>query len=241
MDFFKETIIKYIKEFIIVLETIGLITLAIFLHNKQVCVPQEFQSEITPIIEEVATTQEPKKIKIDIKGAVKNPGVYEVIDSNNVSDVITLAGGLKKTADTSNLNLSRKVTDQMVIKVFTSTEIKKLDNSKTEETTSCISNTVVIDSCKDSSIVEVSESEADTNTSSVTQNKEQTEPGNGLISLNTATLEQLMSLSGIGESKAKSIIEYREKVGSFTKIEDVMNVSGIGESVFNKIKDYITV
>ena len=61
------------------------------------------------------------------------------------------------------------------------------------------------------------------------------------ISLNTASLELLMTLPGIGESKAESIINYREKEGSFEKIEDIMNISGIGESTFEKIKDYITV
>lgn len=60
------------------------------------------------------------------------------------------------------------------------------------------------------------------------------------ISINKATLEQLQTLPGIGESKAKDIISYREQNGPFTKIEDITKVSGIGESVFAKIKDYIT-
>ena len=50
-----------------------------------------------------------------------------------------------------------------------------------------------------------------------------------------------MSLSGIGEAKATSIIAYRNTNGSFKTIEEIMKVSGIGESVFAKIKDYITV
>ena len=50
-----------------------------------------------------------------------------------------------------------------------------------------------------------------------------------------------MTLSGIGESKADAIIQYRLDNGSFKKIEDIMNVSGIGESLYNKIKENITV
>lgn len=66
-------------------------------------------------------------------------------------------------------------------------------------------------------------------------------PENGLINLNTATAEQLMELPGIGEAKAKGILDYRAKIGQFTAIEEIMNVSGIGEAMFEKIKDKITV
>lgn len=59
------------------------------------------------------------------------------------------------------------------------------------------------------------------------------------VNLNTADLEQLMTLSGIGEAKAESILKYREKVGSFQKIEEIMNVSGIGEAMFERIKEDI--
>ena len=61
------------------------------------------------------------------------------------------------------------------------------------------------------------------------------------VNINTASKEELMTLTGIGESKANSIIEYRQKHGSFSKIEDIMNISGIKEAAFSKISDYITV
>ena len=65
--------------------------------------------------------------------------------------------------------------------------------------------------------------------------------GSGLVNLNTATKEELMTLKGIGESKADDIIRYREKSGGFKKIEDIMKISGIKENGFQKIKDSITV
>ena len=63
----------------------------------------------------------------------------------------------------------------------------------------------------------------------------------GRINLNTATREELMTLTGIGEAKADAIISYREQAGLFSRIEDIMNISGIKEGVFSKIKDDITV
>ena len=61
------------------------------------------------------------------------------------------------------------------------------------------------------------------------------------ISLNKATKEQLLSLPGIGESKANAIVAYRTEHGSFQKIEDIMNISGIKNGVFDKIKNKITI
>lgn len=60
-----------------------------------------------------------------------------------------------------------------------------------------------------------------------------------LVNINTATKEELMQLSGIGESRALSIIAYREKNGEFSEITDIMKVAGIKEAAFDKIKDYI--
>lgn len=63
----------------------------------------------------------------------------------------------------------------------------------------------------------------------------------GKVNLNTATEEQLMTLPGIGQAKAKSIIAWREKNGNFSQIEDLMEIEGIKEGVFSKIKDSIRV
>ena len=68
-----------------------------------------------------------------------------------------------------------------------------------------------------------------------------TDSDNALININTATPEELQSLSGIGETRAKAIIEYREKNGKFQTIEDIKNVSGIGDSTFENIQNDITV
>jgi competence protein ComEA len=62
-------------------------------------------------------------------------------------------------------------------------------------------------------------------------------PSTEKINLNSATVEQLQSLPGIGPTTAKSIVEYRTKAGKFNRIEEIINIKGIGEKKFQKIKD----
>lgn len=63
----------------------------------------------------------------------------------------------------------------------------------------------------------------------------------GTVNINLATVEDLMTLPGIGESKANDIVSYRDANGAFSKIEDIMNIPGIKEGIFNKISGSITV
>lgn len=69
----------------------------------------------------------------------------------------------------------------------------------------------------------------------------ETEGESSIVNINTATVEKLSTLTGIGKSTAEKIVKYREENGYFNSIEDIMNVSGIGESKFNSIKDNITI
>lgn len=165
------------------------------------------------------------KIMVDIKGEVVNPGIYTLDDNQRVIDVINMAGGITKNADTSVLNLSKKLKDEMVIIVYSYYEVKNFSYVKEVEKkvqTGCSKgiNDVENDAC----IEDDSSSEEESS----------------IISINTATKEELMTLTGIGEKKAEDIIKYREENGEFTSIEDIKNVKGIGDSLFEKIKDYIT-
>lgn len=172
---------------------------------------------------------------VDIKGAVKKSGVYELKEGSRVQDVIKAAGGLKSNASTKNINLSKKISDEMVIYIYTTSELKKLSSQTTDEV--CVSSSQDISSCSGASIVEVSGSDSSSNNNS---NSTSSTSSMSKVSINTGTKEELMTLSGIGESKALAIIEYRNTNGEFKSLEDIMNVSGIGEAAYNKIKDYIT-
>ena len=186
--------------------------------------------EVEEIDEEVVN-EEIKKIKVDIKGMVNNPGVYEVDDGSRVIDVINASGGLIEGADTSNINLSKKLKDENVIIIGSIKEPEKIIEYVYKEcecpkfNDACISNNEVVNYQES----EISKSESFNEDAS-----------NNLVSINSANLEALMSLPSIGESKAKSIIKYREENDGFKQIEDIMNVSGIGNALFEKIKDFIT-
>lgn len=183
--------------------------------------------------------EEPEKIKVDIKGLVNTPGVYEMDMGSRVIDVINKAGGLIEESNTEYINLSKKLVDEMIIIIYSNQTIEKFKETDKEviyieyecvcpdnKNDACITDkdTVNTNGVKSSSSDKVDSSNIESN---------------GKISINTGTLEELMSLDGVGESKAKSIIDYREQNGEFKNLEDLMNVSGIGEKAYSKIKDNI--
>lgn len=178
------------------------------------------------------------KIFIDIKGAIKKPGVYEIDNNAIINDVIKLAGGFNSNAYKDGINLSKKLKDETVIYVYTKDEIKnsQVESSKSNITANNPCNVPDYSICEcvneKSSIIEIGESNTDKNDNN-TEVK--------TVNINNATISELSTLNGIGESKAQAIIQYREDNGNFTKIEDIMNVSGIGEKAFEKIKDFITI
>lgn len=65
--------------------------------------------------------------------------------------------------------------------------------------------------------------------------------GNGKVNINHATIAELTQLPGIGETRARQIVEHRDKHGYFTELTQIMEVSGIGEGIFSNIKDHITI
>ncbi|MNG27512.1 ComE operon protein 1 [compost metagenome] len=86
-----------------------------------------------------------------------------------------------------------------------------------------------------------SENKAEATNQAPTAMVPEPEKSKGLLDLNTATLEQLDKLPGIGESKARAILEYRSKKGSFKRVEELMDVKGIGEKMFEKLKGQVFV
>ena len=157
--------------------------------------------ETTMLVEktEVSTTQE-TVIFVDIKGSVKNPGVYQMKVGDRVKDALDAAGGLTDEADSQKVNLAKRIEDQMVI------------------------------------VVQKVGEEAEEIPAGATSKEEAKE---GKVNINTATVEELKTLKGVGEKKAEAIIEYRKKNGSFQTKEDLMKVRGIGKKLFESFQERI--
>lgn len=149
-------------------------------------------------------------IAVYICGAVKHPGVYSLPDGQRICDAIDAAGGFKKSAARSAINLAKVLSDgeQVVVPTKKQAASYKDNNIGNAENGGDVAGTKA--------------------------------GAAGLVNINTASREELMSLPGIGESKADAVIEYRLS-NSFKSIMDIKNVTGIKDGVFNQIKDLITV
>lgn len=174
------------------------------------------------------TIEKVEEYMVDIKGEVNNPGIYKLKKGSRIIDVVGEAGGLTESADTSVINLSKKITDEMVIIIYSRQEVENWVATKQQEEylqKKCL-------------LEEEGQVENDACIEEKTEPEEK-QPST-MVNINTATKEELMTLPGIGETKAEAIISYRKKT-PFQKIEDLKNVSGIGDSTFEEIKSNITV
>lgn len=224
----KEKIVNYIysyKYWFIV----GCIGFLLFMVVLFICLPKEnneISLEPIDLSQEKVEQQERKTYKVDIKGAVVHPGVYEMEEEARVEDVIVKSGGLTEEADTSVLNLSKAVKDEMVIIIYTKKELDSMRKGNT--TIKYIEKECICPKLENNACIE----------DKITNEENSQTPGK--ISLNNASLSELTKLTGIGEKKAQAIIEYRNQNGGFKTIDEITKVSGIGVSTFEKIKDQLT-
>lgn len=230
----KENVINFIKNNKIkIFAVIGfavifmIVSVVIFNVNKKESQNNEL---VYNDIEKTSTNEEiiSEYVYVDIKGMVKTPGIYMMNMNDRVNDVINKSGGLLNGANTRYINLSKKIVDEMVIVIYSQEEIDgKLNSLEKVNDIPCLCESTINDACIESSYTESNINEDNTSTSN-------------LININKASLSELMTLTGIGETKAQAIIEYRKINGNFISKEDLMEVSGIGESTYSKIKDLIT-
>ena len=168
-------------------------------------------------------TSEPEEnlnseIYVYVCGAVNEEGVYKLSSDDRVCDALDKAGGLKEDAAAGYINLAEKLSDGERIYFPTQAEVEE------DRVPEMMVNGPAV------SVEDNSEGGSGTD-----------EKSGGLVNINTATRDELMTLPGIGEAKADMIISYRDEHGCFNSIEDIMNISGIKTGVYNKIKDRITV
>ncbi len=156
---------------------------------------------VESIIQEAEETSTENLFFVYVVGAVYKPGVVEVEEGTRLYQVIQKVGGALETADLSKINLASIVKDEQKI------------------------------------IVPYIENKED----KVNDNSANVQAGVRLVNINTASEAELQTLNGIGASTAKKIVDYRNQNGDFNTVEEIMNVSGIGQSKFDSIKDDITV
>ena len=187
-------------------------------------------NEIFSYEEETEVEEDKIEYKVDIKGAILNPGVYIGNDNIRVIDIIDMAGGLLENADITVINLSKKVFDEMVIIIYTKEEVEKMLNGEDLNYDNIITDKeILFPDIKNDAVIET------TNDSTEEDNVEIS-----IVNINTASIEELDKLPGIGPSKAQNIIDYRNINGNFGSVEEILNVNGIGTAIYEQIKAYIT-
>lgn len=243
VKFYLEKYKLYVIIALVSILIIGVLLFILFYNKKNVIVEEIVMEEKKAALLDEDTNEEEikeensdeKKIKVDVKGHVEKAGVYELDSNSRVIDAINKAGGLKKEANTDYINLSKKLIDEMIIIIYSNDEVSKFKEEEKqiiyiEYKCECPDN--INDSC-------ITENDI-VNTNKPNEEKEGSKDDkNELVSINRGTKEELMTLPGIGESKADNIIKYREENGEFKNLEEIKNVSGIGDAAYSKIKDYI--
>jgi competence protein ComEA len=174
-----------------------------FVMSDQNPFPEVIEEERVEVVENSIPIA-PVPVVIDVKGAVRHPGVYSMKDGDRLIDAINAAGGYLPNADSRMLNHAMKLADEFVIYVPIEGE-EVLDISFTP-------------------LIGTNASQDD-----------------GKVNINTADEKELMTIPGVGPSKAAAIIQYRTDQGSFKSPESLMEVSGIGQKTFEKLESQITV
>ena len=217
----KDYLFYHKKKFITVILFIIILVVGFVLYKvyaKELNYSKEIEKKVERN-EKIVKKKEDKEEKIenkeeyvvDIKGEVLHPGIYSASKNDRVIDIIKKAGGLKPTADTYYLNLSQKVTDQMVIRVHSRYEVNLTKQLELKEKEKRLES----------------------------KNKKEEIVENKKVSINTATKEELKTVSYITENIANLIIERRSK-NPFKNIEELLEIKGIKENTLAKIKENIT-
>lgn len=217
MFYFFMQVKRWLMEYKKVLSIIGgvlAVIVIIFVGRGMMASPTKEKVMVTNAVNttrvEETTAMMPQNCYVDIKGEVLHPGVYEFSCESRMQEVIKKAGGFTDEADETKINLAQKITDQM--QIIVPNLHSKQEGGVTEET-----------------------SGKATSSNTTLSNSKQ-----GVININTATLEELQTIKGIGKKKAEAILQYRKEHGAFRSKEDLLQVKGIGKKALEAIESQVT-
>ena len=192
-------------------------------------------------VADAAAEKPPEEIVVHVCGCVNSPGVYRLEPGSRIIEAVEKAGGFTDDADNSVINLADRLTDGMQIYV-------PAIDPEADETDASRQYVKLADNIPERGTGSQAagaaagvEKSAATGANTGAEKGAGTSRESGKVNINTAGKEELMTLSGVGETRADAIIAYRTENGRFASIEEIMNISGIKEGLFGKIKDKITV
>ena len=208
--------------FIAVLLTGCIITSLISTNDKAKTLPvssllQSAQSAVT------SKTAQTKTVRVQVSGAVLEPGIYDLPANCRVEEAIAAAGGLTENADSERVNLVRKVRDGMQIRV----PVQKAARTSSTQRKNAQAKSGLGESA--------SGKYGSAKAGSGKKNNQMPR-----VRINSASVSELQQLPGIGPALAQRIVETR-KGGRFTSADDLLRVPGIGKAKLAKLRDYVEV
>ena len=209
--------------FIAILLTGCIITSLISTNDKVKALPggssllQSAQSAVT------SKTAQAKTVRVQVSGAVLEPGIYDVPANCRVEEAIAAAGGMTENADSERVNLVRKVRDGMQIRV----PVQKAARTSSTQRKNAKEKSGLSENALGKS--GSTKAGAEKNNSAVQS-----------VRINSASAGELQQLPGIGPALAQRIVETRSR-GRFTSTEDLLRVPGIGKAKLAKLRDYVEV
>lgn len=217
MFYFFMQVKRWLMEYKKVLSIIGgvlAVIVIILVGRRMMASPTKEKVMVTNAVNttrvEEATTMMPQNCYVDIKGEVLRPGVYEFSCESRIQEVIKKAGGFTEEADETKINLAQKISDQMQIIVPN------------------------LHSKQEGGVTEGNFEKGNSSNSTPSNSKQ------GTVNINTATLEELQTIKGIGKKKAEAILQYRKEHGAFRTKEDLLQVKGIGKKALEAIESQVT-
>ena len=217
MFYFFMQVKRWLMEYKKVLSIIGgvlAVIVIILVGRRMMASPTKEKVMVTNAVNttrvEETTTMIPQNCYVDIKGEVLRPGVYEFSCESRIQEVIKKAGGFTEEADETKINLAQKITDQMQIIVPN------------------------LHSKQEGGVTEGNSEKGNLSNTTPSNSKQ------GTVNINTATLEELQTIKGIGKKKAEAILQYRKEHGAFRTKEDLLQVKGIGKKALEAIESQVT-